>query len=351
MIDGFKKKRPGDSRRRYLRYDDVFMSPEQQEQRVKRAPERHSVEQPPSPRNRPRNMHYTERREPVYDHDYDQDDREQQYEYEPEEPEPRGYFSQRDNNIINERMVRYQKRQLPPLQRYTPNQHRDMYSEFNKSYWDEDYQGRGQSRQYAFSDIWRKFVVTFSSILSLICLSWIAYNWGSDKSDRRETSDGPPIIEPSRPSFKVLPDSPGGEEIPHKDKTVYGRISKIQQREVDETLLPLPSEEEFPQGNQRQSVELDHHEPVETYSIIDDRIYYIKISAGKDRSILENEAVLLKKKFAQLLTGKTCSVKRVSNSSGEQKNAVLIGPFASQESAVNTARELGMQCYVISVKD
>jgi hypothetical protein len=358
MTDGFKKKRPSDSRRRYLRYDDVFMSSEQQqEQRVEHSPERHSVEPPPQ-RSQPRNVHYTERRETVDDRDYDLGDREQQYEYEPEEPEPpepRRYFSQRDSNIINEKMVRYQKRQLPPLQRYTPNQHRDMYAEFNKSYWDEDYshRGQGRQRQYAFSDIWRKFVVTFSSILSLVCLAWIAYNWNSDKGNRRVDSSEPLLIEPSRPSFKVLPDDPGGEEIPHKEKMVYGRMSRGQQQQydIDERLLPPPPEEEgFQPGNQRRSVEQDH-EPIETYSIIDDRIYYIKISAGKDRGILESEAVLLKKKFSQLLTGKNCSVKRVSNSTGEQKDAVLIGPFASQESAVNVARELGMQCSVISVKD
>jgi hypothetical protein len=235
-----------------------------------------------------------------------------------------------------------------------------MYAEFNKSYWDEDYprRGQGMQRQYVFSDMWRKFVVTFSSILSLVCLSWIAYNWGSDKGGRGAADDEPVIIQPSRPSFKVLPDNPGGEEIPHKDKMVYGRISREQQRDVDERLLPpMPEGERVPDrdglqaSNQQQSTLQDYREPVETYSIIDDKIYYIKISAGKDRSILENEAVLLKKKFSQLLNGKSCAVKRVSNTSGEQKDAVLIGPFASQESAVNVARDLGMQCFVISVKD
>jgi hypothetical protein len=298
-------------------------------------------------------MRYTEPREPVYN--YDQDDREQHCEYESEEPDPRGYFSQRNSGIINERMVRYQKRQLPPLQRYTPNQHRDVYAEFNKSYWDEDYPSReGRQRQYAFSDIWRKFVVTFSSILSIVCLSWIVYNWGSDRADRRGADNEPIIIEPSRPSFKVLPDDPGGEEIQHKEKMVYGRISRVPQDDVDEILLPKPKEEEELYSNnlrQRSVSQNGYHEPIETYSIVEDKIYYIKISAGKDRNILENEAVLLKKKFAQLLTGKNCSVKRVSNSSGEQKDAILIGPYASQESAVNIARELGMQCYVISVRD
>ncbi|MDR2458740.1 MAG: SPOR domain-containing protein [Holosporales bacterium] len=358
ITDGFKKKRTWDSRRRYLRYDDVFMSSEQQEHRTEHSSERQrseamrGVEQKPPLRSQPRNMRYAEPKETTYD--YDQDDLEQQYEHEPSEPELRGNFSQKNSGIINEKMLRYQKRQLPPLQRYTPNQHRDIYTEFNKSYWDEDYPNMGsRSRQYAFSDIWRKFVVTFSSILSLVCLSWIAYNWNSDRTDRRESSNGPTIIEPTQPSFKVLPDSPGGEEIPHKDKMVYGRISRIPQNDVDEKLLPpFQEEEEEPRStNQQQSFAQIYHGPIETYSIVDDRIYYIKISAGKDRGILESEAVLLKKKFSQLLTGKNCSVKRVSNSSGEQKDAVLIGPFASQESAVNVARELGMQCYVISVKD
>ncbi|MDR1365441.1 MAG: hypothetical protein LBJ42_02550 [Holosporales bacterium] len=341
-----RKKQGHNSRRRYLQYDDVFMSANRQyDQRIEQ-----SHEQDPEPfrettRQQPRPEHKEIAYE--YDHDYEEDQRR-----ESELPERRKYFHRADSNIINEKMVRYHKRQLPPLQRYAPDRNRDMYAEFSRSYWDEDYdhRGAGRSQRYAVRDLWRKFVVTFSSILSLVCLSWIAYNWNSDRGGGR-TNGEPPLVEPSQPSFKALPDNPGGEIIPHKEKEVYSRVSKMQPPD-DEILLP-PQEQEgaLPRGDRQIPSEGNYREPVEAYSIVDDRIYYIKISAGKGRSILENEAILLRKKFPTLFTGKNCSVKKVSNSSGEQKDAIRIGPFASQNSALEIAKELGTPCYVISVKD
>jgi hypothetical protein len=267
-----------------------------------------------------------------------------------------GYFSAR-NNIINEKMVRYQKRQLPPLQRYTPNQQRNMYAEFNRSYWeeDDDYQYKHRNTTAVLNRLWQKFVVTFASILSLVCLSWIAYNWNGDKNNGRQNSESS-LIEPSQPSFKVLPKDLGGVEIEYKDKSVYDRIDHdASSLETEEELLP-PQEEPSTlppkkTESRRAESQRDYRENIEEYSIVEDKVYYIKISAGKDKTILENEAAILKKKFSTLLTGKSCSVKKVSNASGELKHAILIGPFTSQDTAVDIARDIGGQCYVISVKE
>jgi hypothetical protein len=275
-------------------------------------------------------------------------------EYEDDDIQPQqnnqGYFSAK-SNIINEKMIRYQKRHLPPLQRYTPNQQRDMYTEFNKSYWDEndDYPYKGRNGVITFNNLWQKFIITFASILSLVCLSWIAYNWNNDKRDQQNSA--PPLIEPSQPSFKVLPENPGGTEIEYKDKSVYNKIDRgASSLETDERLLP-PQEEQPTLPTRKIESNERYREDIEEYSIVDDKAYYIKISAGKDKTILENEAKVLKKKFQTLLNGKPCSVKKVSNAKGELKHAILIGPFASQDAAVDIARDIGDQCYIISVKE
>lgn len=264
-------------------------------------------------------------------------------------PRPeQNYFSGR-NNIINERMIRYQKRQLPPLQRYSPNMYKDAYAEFNQSYWDES-PGRSSKRiSVNFGAMWHKFIVTFASILSLVCLSWIAYNWNSNKQSANLAPDGIPVIEPERESFKVLPASPGGAEISYRDKTVYNRVdggtSSVQ---LDERLLPPQEGTHYiPEQNKSSRQEQE----VEEYSIINDKVYYIKLSAGKDKQILENEAKLLKKKHAGILADKECSVKRVSNSKGELQRAILVGPYISQKDAIDTAKAIGEQCYVISVRE
>jgi hypothetical protein len=44
-------------------------------------------------------------------------------------------------------------------------------------------------------------------------------------------------------------------------------------------------------------------------------------------------------------------VKKVSNAQGEQKHAILIGPFDSQGSAVEIAKNLDGECYIVSVRE
>ncbi|MDR1332983.1 MAG: hypothetical protein LBJ69_01080 [Holosporales bacterium] len=351
-MDNFKKRHSGDSRKRYLRYDDVFMSAEPAERRVDQRYE-------PRPKPSSRQMNYAETRV-KYDDDFE--DADPYGGPEPLAPEPPPEYFSPKSNIIDEKMVRYQKRQLPPLQRYTPNQHRDMYAEFNKSYWDDEYDYKRMGRQqpqFAFLNIWQKFIITFASMLSLICLSWIIYNWNSGK-DGSQIADGPILIEPQQPSFKVLPDEPGGAAIPHKEKLVYERFGhggQQQDREMEERLLPPP---EAPPEPMQKMAEVDRERPeMEStvgfqdgvYSIVDNTEYYVKISAGGDQNTLLKEAGSLRKKFHSLLLGKECSVKTVRNSnSGKEENAILVGPFTSKSSAICVAEKFNMQCYVISVK-
>lgn len=350
LNNNFRKKKPQDTRQRYLKYDDVFMSggssrPKNTQNGSDSSswkPRQNSATQQQRFSDNYRNhQQYDENYADEYDYDdnvnddYQDDSRERDQEY----------FSSK-NSIIDEKMVRYQKRQLPPLQRYSPNSHRDGYAEFNQSYWDDENTQRKRQNFTILGSIWQKFIITFASILSLVCLSWIAYNWNSDKQHVSQMAQsGIPIIEPERSSFKVLPENPGGATVSYRDKTVYNRVDNgMSSIDTNERLLP-PQEETFfiPEQTRQNNVE--------EYSIIEDKTYYIKISAGKNKQVLQNELKLLKKRFSSLFSGKNCSVKKVSNSNGEQKHAILIGPFDSQDSAIDTARDIGGQCYVISVRE
>jgi hypothetical protein len=345
-----------DNRQRYLQYDDVFMT----SRGVRRSATTNSQKRQ---RWQQQNRHPADFEEDydsqeggvyeLYDNNYD----DQETKFTPTPPNyvnrksETPYFSQ-NSSIINEKMMQYKPRQLPSLQRY--NNYKNVYPDLGQSYWDEDDEPRRRSdnNTTALAKLWHKFIVTFAVAISLVCVSWIAYNWNNNDKYAKQTNTDPLIIGPDRPSFKVLPRNPGGEEVSYKDKTIYEKMTnEISPLDTDEKLLP-PQEEQTPlprDFNQVQAV--THGGEIEEYSIIEDKIYYIKISAGKSKIILDNEAKLLKKKFTNLLYNKSCSVKKVSNSTGEQKYAVLIGPYKTLNEAVTTARDLGEQCSVISVKE
>ncbi len=336
MNDNFKGRKHGDNKQRYLRYDDVFMSPKSGTRSRNAEQDWESSES------------WNKQDEPEASHEYD-DYHEHFQEYIPnDEDQETGYFAGQ-NNIINERMIRYQKRRLPPLQRYPLNAHRDTYAEFNQSYWDSEKGLPRRQRLLPFGELWQKFIITFASILSLVCISWIIYNWNSNTSHYPRDAHGIPIIEPSQSSFKVLPEVPGGAEIPHRDKSVYSLVdNSISSDSRDKQLLP-PEEETFqiPERNQAFQSESD----VEEYSIVSERLYFIKLSPGKDRQVLLNEAKLFKKKYGNIFGDKDIFVKKVSSSKGETQRAILVGPYNSQQMALDAAKKLGERCSVISVRE
>ena len=336
MNDNFKRRNPGDNRQRYLRYDDVFMSSKGANKQRNTKPSWTSSE----------DAEWDSVAEDggAYEYDEYRDDP-IEYTSEEESNEPR-YFSGR-NNIINERMVRYQKHRLPPLQRYATNEHRDAYAEFNQSYWDDERRQARRQKLLPLGALWQKFIITFASILSLVCISWLIYNWNSNKPNQVYDANGIPVIEPNQPSFKVLPEAPGGAEISYRDKSVYSRVdTSAEPKRQEERLLP-PQEETFSIPERESANENE----VEEYSIVTDKLYFIKISAGKDRQELINEAKIYKKKYASLFAGKEVFVKKVSNAKGQTQRAILVGSFSSQEEAVSVAHQIGIPCSVISVHE
>ncbi|MDR1233935.1 MAG: SPOR domain-containing protein [Holosporales bacterium] len=356
--------RKANNKQSYLKYNDVFMS----QNNVNNQNYNGRYQRDPGYNSPPQRDKF-QRQEPRGEDEfrYQQDDQylDQFDEYDDMDPQNRSrnryqdiqptpgekeYFAQ-GTSIIDDKMIRYQKRQLPPLHRYGNNP-RDNYPNQRLPYWDEDsdeYETRRSRQSTSFGAIWQKFIVTFASILSLVCITWIAYNWNGEK--RTGGRNVPVIIEPDQQAFKVLPDNPGGIEVQHKDKMVYSRVNPgASQQSLEERLLPPP---EDPIDLPTRNIHANTVNPpdVEEYSIVDDKTYYIKISAGKSKRVLQNEAKLLKKKFTTLLSEVNCVVKKVSNAQGEQKHAILIGPFDSQGSAVEIAKNLDGECYIVSVRE
>lgn len=66
---------------------------------------------------------------------------------------------------------------------------------------------------------------------------WYAYSQGTKKSDGMT----PPTIKAEMGPTKVRPETPGGMDVPHQDKTVYNRMDTSKKEREPEKLLP-PSE-------------------------------------------------------------------------------------------------------------
>jgi cbb3-type cytochrome oxidase subunit 3 len=312
--------------------------------------------------NKFKNKHYVENKKPSYLR-YDDvfisrsNNNNKNRNYDPDnEEEDNGeseYFSSDENdenNILNEKILKYQKRKLPPLQRYkSPTNSKRMYEDYYElpSYYcetnDEYERKRQQYRDNGsvFKSIWQKFLITFGAILLLVCVAWIAYNCGN-KENTFNNTQCPILIEPESQNFKILPENPGGIDVPHQDKIIYSQITGDSTEENSkESLLPP----------QEKASVIIPDVSIDEYSIVDEKKYYIKVSTSKSREVLENELTKVVKKYANKIGDMQCSIKSVKDKHGEKKYAILIGPAESKAHAINTARDLNTTCSVIAVKE
>jgi cell division protein FtsN len=65
---------------------------------------------------------------------------------------------------------------------------------------------------------------------------WLAYEQGV----RKGVQMAPPLIRADHSPIKVVPEKPGGMQVPHQDKTVYDRMSGKPETVEAERLLPPP---------------------------------------------------------------------------------------------------------------
>ena len=86
----------------------------------------------------------------------------------------------------------------------------------------------------------RGAALAVAAVVAVLAASIYAYDLGF----RHGAKHAPPLIAADPSPTKVLPDSPGGIEIPHQDKLVYRRLATAREPHapVPETLLPPPEE-------------------------------------------------------------------------------------------------------------
>lgn len=346
MLFKNSKKINQNQRQRYLRYDDVFLSHEKPRQtnNLKREgiasnfQDSNRFHKQGAPNSHENNGPYI-------------DNRDTPYTGETNSFEEDGFFKT-DGDLVNERMINYQQRQLPPLQRYrTPNR-QDLFEDYEpyaSKDWGEYDDGnlirRDQNR--FFKTIWQKFMVVFCSMLSLVCLSWIAYHWNDDKKSTVTISqDGHPVIVPVEPSYKVLPENPGGVIIPNQDKMVYDKMSSSSSVDNLQNSKLLP-----PQNPQSNSQFIPQDPSIEEVSIIDDKLYYIKISESASKVPLASKLNSLKNGRSERLSGLECKIKSVRAGDGAKEKAIMIGPLDSKEAAMALAQDMNCDCSIVSVKE
>lgn len=243
--------------------------------------------------------------------------------------------------------VRMQRRRLPQLQWYEDRGNESDWSNYS------DYEPPRKRSKYSlsFPAIWQKFVITFTSLLSLICLTWIAYNWKGSN-----TTSGIEVIKPEKPYFKVLPDVPGGTEIPYQDKVIYNRVDpsiKVEQREILMSQTEEPGELPMSRESDFNGVSKQQHSQVSNYTIIDDKDYYVKCQ--KSYNNVQKQVSLIRQKLStyenqSILRGTSCSVRKVANTQGQLGEYILIGPFPDDITAGNIGRFCQITGEVITVQ-
>ncbi len=241
--------------------------------------------------------------------------------------------------------IYFKKRQLPQLQRYRSGIPTDQESKNYSDYFDEYLLPKKKSKySLSFPLLWQKFVITFTSLLSIICLTWITYNWKTTNGD-----NSIPEIKGEKTFFKVLPDAPNIVSSAYNNKTVYERVDpNIQTKRYNERLMTSTEEPgELPISDNFDNSNFDGRSPIQNYTIIDDRDYYVKCKKNNDVLMTRQQVATIRKKLSSysnsaVLSNVSCSIRKVANTQGQLGEYILIGPFCNEV----TARNVGKFCQI-----
>lgn len=258
--------------------------------------------------------------------------------------------------------VNYRKRQLPPLQQKYSSRNSQYDLQYDSKYWDDydPYQNsktdKKQDRNVSLKFIWQKFIITFTSILSIVCIAWIAYHWHGSKSSGNNNNgiNTLELIKQDKPSFKVLPDVPGGMEISYQDKSIYNRVDPtFKQKERENLRKPQEIPNEIPKLNTPRVTKTDS--AIEEYSIVDEYDYYVKCPIDGDKNVAVKQLNLIKKKLStfpdsDMLDGTTCAIRTVANTAGKKGKFILIGSFNDYDIAKQIGHFCKIKGEIISVR-
>lgn len=86
-----------------------------------------------------------------------------------------------------------------------------------------------------------RFVFAITGLIIIATISWFAYRWASQGYSE------PPVIEAESGPYKVRPENPGGINIPHQDKLIYGRLTHNSEQPAERLLPPVDQAPVLPQ--------------------------------------------------------------------------------------------------------
>jgi len=215
---------------------------------------------------------------------------------------------------------------------------------------------------------------------------WYSYNQSADK-----TSGGtPPTIEADAGPSKVKPETPGGMDVPHQDKTVYNRIDSGAKETEPENLLPMPDKPlskpkepdipalsdlfdntapALPGSKDEQPVVVDLRTPKTDTPVKSDRIpkpsdkqipvtapdptsgkFLVQVGAFRDRSSADVGWARMRKRNADLLASLEPNILRADLGAKGVYYRLRAGPLgdkAAADSLCNSLKERKIGCLVV----
>ncbi len=109
-----------------------------------------------------------------------------------------------------------------------------------QTFWGDEFSGSDNHIPKEETPSLLKLIIASTGLVVVVAVSWFVYKWVKEPTDTT-----PMLIKADQGPYKVRPDDPGGVNIPHQDKLIYGRLNKgnyYQEEGEVERLLP-PQEE------------------------------------------------------------------------------------------------------------
>lgn len=131
-----------------------------------------------------------------------------------------------------------------------------------QTFWVDEFSGSNNQIPKEETPSLLKLIIASTGLVVAVAVSWFIYKWVKEPTDTT-----PMLIKADQGAYKIRPDDPGGVNIPHQDKLIYGRLNKgnyYQEEGEVERLLPPQEEpeEEFLQNDNR----VEHNDNYQIYS-------------------------------------------------------------------------------------
>lgn len=177
-----------------------------------------------------------QRPQPLYEEDVDMEPRLFSH-----QPQRQDYFDDEPEEVQHRQSLHA----TPPQRQRRPSRVEDMNPR-ELSFWREERLYDDYDRQTRQASPLR-FILVIASLAIIAVFAWLAFRWVSAPSDNQ-----PRLIYSDQIPYKTHPDTPGGLEVPYKDRLIYNRLApESQQKAPVERFLP-PQEQPMALSQQPQ---------------------------------------------------------------------------------------------------